>query len=82
MHNPWRLLMTGFGNGLGPVIPETIGSLAAIPFWYLMTSLPWQLYSLVVMVSICTGAYLCHRTVKGMDTYDHSSIAWDEFAGM
>ncbi len=26
-----------------------MGSLAAIPFWYLMTFLPWQLYSLVVM---------------------------------
>ena len=48
MRNPWHLLATGFGSGLSPVVPGTMGSLAAIPFWYLMTFLPWQLYSLVV----------------------------------
>lgn len=55
MRNPWHLLATGFGSGLSPVVPGTMGSLAAIPFWYLMTFLPWQLYSLVVMMSICIG---------------------------
>jgi phosphatidylglycerophosphatase A len=37
MRNPWHLLATGFGSGLSPVVPGTMGSLAAIPFWYLMT---------------------------------------------
>jgi phosphatidylglycerophosphatase A len=58
MLNPWHLLATGFGSGLSPVVPGTMGSLAAIPFWYLMTFLPWQLYSLVVMMGICIGVYL------------------------
>ncbi len=40
MRNPWHLLATGFGSGLSPVVPGTMGSLAAIPFWYLMTFLP------------------------------------------
>ena len=48
MSNPWHLLAVGFGSGLSPIVPGTMGSLAAIPFWYLMTFLPWQLYSLVV----------------------------------
>ena len=78
MRNPWHLLATGFGSGLSPVVPGTMGSLAAIPFWYLMTFLPWQLYSLVVMMSICIGVYLCHRTAKDMGTHDHGSIVWDE----
>ncbi len=82
MRNPWHLLATGFGSGLSPVVPGTMGSLAAIPFWYLMTFLPWQLYSLVVMMSICIGVYLCHRTAKDMGTHDHGSIVWDEFVGM
>ncbi len=81
MRNPWHLLATGFGSGLSPVVPGTMGSLAAIPFWYLMTFLPWQLYSLVVMMSICIGVYLCHRTAKDMGTHDHGSIVWDEVAG-
>lgn len=59
-----------------------MGSLAAIPFWYLMTFLPWQLYSLVVMLGICIGVYLCHQTAKDMGVHDHGSIVWDEFIGM
>ena len=50
MSNPWHLLATGFGSGLSPVVPGTMGSLAAIPFWWLMTYLPQDLYSLVVLV--------------------------------
>ncbi|WP_213977802.1 phosphatidylglycerophosphatase A, partial [Serratia marcescens] len=46
MSNPWHLLATGFGSGLSPVMPGTMGSLAAIPFWLLLIQLPWQLYSL------------------------------------
>ena len=82
MRNPWHVLATGFGSGLSPVVPGTMGSLASIPFWYLMTFLPWQLYSLVVMMSICIGVYICHRTAKDMGTHDHGSIVWDEFVGM
>ena len=52
MSNPWHLLATGFGSGLSPVVPGTMGSLASIPFWYLLTLLPWQLYSLAVMMSM------------------------------
>ncbi len=40
LSNPWHLLATGFGSGLSPWVPGTMGSLAAIPFWYLMTFLP------------------------------------------
>ncbi|MCF3745064.1 phosphatidylglycerophosphatase A, partial [Salmonella enterica] len=55
LSNTWHLLATGFGSGLSPVVTGTMGSLAAIPFWYLMKFLPWQLYSLVVMFGICIG---------------------------
>ena len=82
MSNPWHLLATGFGSGLSPVVPGTMGSLAAIPFWWLMTYLPQDLYSLVVLVGICVGVYLCHRTAKDMGVHDHGSIVWDEFIGM
>ncbi len=79
--NPWHLLATGFGSGLSPWAPGTMGSIAAIPFWLLLIQLPWQLYSLAVMFSICIGVYICHRTAKDMQVHDHGSIVWDEFAG-
>lgn len=82
MRNPCHLLATGFGSGLCPWFPGTMGSLAAIPFWWLMTFLPWQLYSLLVMLAICCGVALCHRTARDMGIHDHGCIVWDEFVGM
>ncbi len=82
MSNPLHLLATGFGSGLSPVMPGTIGSLAAIPFWLLLITLPWKLHLLLVTCSICIGIYLCHNTAKDIKAHDHSSIVWDEFVGM
>jgi phosphatidylglycerophosphatase A len=82
MANPWHLLATGFGSGLSPIMPGTAGSIAAIPFWWLMTLLPLQLYSLLVLIGISVGVYLCHRTARDMGVHDHGSIVWDEFIGM
>lgn len=80
--NPWHLLATGFGSGMFPWIPGTAGSLTAIPFWYVITLLPWQLYFIVVSLSICFGIYCCHQTAKDMGIHDHGCIVWDEFIGM
>nr|WP_268991130.1 phosphatidylglycerophosphatase A [Enterobacillus tribolii] len=82
MSNPWHLLATGFGSGLSPWMPGTMGSIAAIPFWLLLIQLPLQLYSLVVMFSFCIGIYICSRTSRDIGVHDHGSIVWDEFVGM
>ena len=82
LRNPWHLLATGFGSGLSPIIPGTMGSLAAIPFWYVLHFLPLASYSLVVVIGFLIGIYICHRTSKDMGTHDHGSIVWDEFIGM
>ncbi|MGL9769183.1 MAG: phosphatidylglycerophosphatase A [Sodalis sp. (in: enterobacteria)] len=82
LSNPWHLLATGFGSGIFPWMPGTIGSLAAIPIWYLLVLLPWQLYSLAIMFSLCTGVYFCNKTARDMGTHDHGCIVWDEFIGM
>ena len=80
--NPWHLLATGFGSGLSPWMPGTMGSLAAIPFWYLLNLLPVKIYLLLVLLGVSIGVYICHRTAEEMGVHDHSSIVWDEFIGM
>lgn len=83
LRNPWHLLATGFGSGLAPYIPGTVGSLAAIPFGLLFAYyLPTEIFSLVIVFSICIGIYICGRTAKDMAIHDHGSIVWDEFVGM
>ena len=41
MSNPWHLLAVGFGSGLSRSFLVRWGRWRAIPFWYLMTFLPW-----------------------------------------
>ncbi len=82
MRNPCHLLATCFGSGLSSLMPGTIGSLVAIPFWLLLIQLPWQIYLLLLVFSIYLGIYLCHQTTKDIQVHDHTSIVWDEFVGM
>lgn len=81
MSNPWHLLAVGFGSGLSPIVSHD-GVAGGDSLLVSDDFLPWQLYSLVVMLGICIGVYLCHQTAKDMGVHDHGSIVWDEFIGM
>ncbi|WP_082800138.1 phosphatidylglycerophosphatase A [Candidatus Doolittlea endobia] len=82
LSNPCHLLATGFGSGMCPWVPGTIASLVAIPIWCLFVLLPWQLYLLAVLLSLCIGVYCCHQTARDIGVHDHGCIVWDEFVGM
>ncbi|CAH0526686.1 phosphatidylglycerophosphatase A [Vibrio hippocampi] len=81
LKNPWHLLATGFGSGLSPVVPGTMGTLAAIPFYLLLIQLPFWLYCVAVVASCIVGIKICQVTSDDMGVHDHGSIVWDEFAG-
>lgn len=82
MSNPWHLLAVGFGSGLKPNRSRHDGIAGSDSVLVSDDLLPRQLYSLVVMLGICIGVYLCHQTAKDMGVHDHGSIVWDEFIGM
>ncbi len=79
--NPWHLLATGFGSGLSPVVPGTMGTLASVPFYLLLVQLPIWAYIAVIVVSSVIGIKICQITSDDMQVHDHGSIVWDEFAG-
>lgn len=81
MSNPWHLLATGFGSGLSPIIPGTMGTLAAVPFYLLLAHLPVWSYLLLVLLACLVGVKICQVTSTDMQVHDHGSIVWDEFAG-
>ena len=81
LSNPWHLLATGFGSGLSPVVPGTMGTLAAVPFYFLLAQLPFVAYLAVVAVSAVIGVAICQKTSDDMGVHDHGSIVWDEFVG-
>lgn len=79
--NPIHALAFGFGSGLSPKAPGTVGTLAAIPFYLLISSLPLALYIAVLIVTFAVGVYLCDKTSKDLGVHDHPGIVWDEFVG-
>ncbi|WP_261815794.1 phosphatidylglycerophosphatase A [Vibrio gallicus] len=81
LSNPWHLLATGFGSGLSPIIPGTMGTLASIPFYLILVQLPLPAYLLAVVISCIVGIKICDITAQDMGVHDHGSIVWDEFAG-
>lgn len=81
LKNPWHLLATGFGSGLSPVVPGTMGTLAAVPLFLLLAQLPFPIYVVVVLISCLVGIKICQVTSDDMGVHDHGSIVWDEFAG-
>ena len=81
LKNPWHLLATGFGSGLSPVVPGTMGTLAAIPLYLLLVQLPLGWYLAVVLLTFLVGIKICQVTSDDMGVHDHGSIVWDEFAG-
>lgn len=81
LKNPWHLLATGFGSGLSPIIPGTMGTLAAVPVYLLLAQTPLMVYLLLVLISCVVGIKICQVTSDDMGVHDHGSIVWDEFAG-
>ncbi len=81
LKNPWHLLATGFGSGLSPILPGTMGTLAAVPLYLLLVQMPLPLYIMVVFGSCIIGIKICQVTSDDMGVHDHGSIVWDEFSG-
>lgn len=76
-------LAMGFGSGLSPKAPGTMGSLAALLLMYpiaLILPIEWQM--LLVVVAFGVGVFICARAAKAIGTHDHGAIVWDEWVGL
>lgn len=79
--HPAHWLAMGFGAGLSPWAPGTVGTLWAwaayllMAYWLDTTQLAW-----VVAVSLPLGWWACTVTADHMQVNDPSSIVWDEIA--
>lgn len=81
LSKPSIFLATGFGSGLFPVAPGTVGSLAALLI-YFSVGTQTLLYLAVIAVAFFAGIWICDAATSIIGTHDHSSIVWDEFVGM
>ena len=82
MRNPSVLIASGFGAGLAPVAPGTVGSLVGVLFYLLVAGLPLPLYLALVAAMAVSGVWLCERAGKRLGVADHPGIVWDEIVGV
>ncbi|KGE02832.1 phosphatidylglycerophosphatase A family protein [Pseudohaliea rubra] len=83
LRNPAQLAAFGFGSGLSPWAPGTVGTVAAaVIYWYLLAPLPLWAYSAVILAASVGGIWLCGVASRQLGVHDHPGIVWDEFAGL
>ena len=82
MRSPTLMLAFGFGSGLSRYAPGTLGTIAAIPLWWLLTQLSQPLYLGLVLVAAIVGVSICGRAAEQLGVHDHGGIVWDEFVGL
>jgi phosphatidylglycerophosphatase A len=80
LKHPAHFVAFGFGTGLAPKAPGTVGTLLGLPLSWLIefaaTDTPNRLALLVAAFLI--GIWACARTGHALGVPDHGGIVWDE----
>ena len=78
---PSGFLAFGFGAGLSPFAPGTIGTLVAIPFIFGLRSLGDIGFWNTLLLLFVLGVAVCGRASRELGVHDHGGIVWDEMVG-
>lgn len=79
LSDPWHMLALGFGSGLSPWAPGTMGTLFAwATFRALDIALPPSALLLLILISFVIGIVAIEKTGKALGEVDHGAIVWDE----
>lgn len=81
LRNPVQLLAFGFGSGLSPKAPGTVGTLLAVPIYLLIADLSLLHYTLFTVIAGLLGIWICGVASRQLKVHDHPGIVWDEFVG-
>ncbi|MGL4249332.1 MAG: phosphatidylglycerophosphatase A family protein [Aeromonas sp.] len=81
MRNPLHLLAVGFGSGLSPKAPGTMGTIAAIPLYLLVSGLPTPWFIALLLLGFLLGIHICQSATNAIGMPDHGAIVWDEMIG-
>jgi phosphatidylglycerophosphatase A len=71
----------GFGSGIAPIAPGTVGTLFAIPLYLLLRPLPILFYLGFVVAFIAFAVWVSEKVSRDIQFHDHPGMCIDEFAG-
>lgn len=78
--HPAHLIAMGFGTGLAPKAPGTVGTLLAFPIFWLLPDNGME--PIFIALSFLFGIHICSVTGKNLGVPDHGGIVWDEIVAM
>jgi phosphatidylglycerophosphatase A len=75
------LSATGLGVGFSPIVPGTMGTLVAIPFYYFVSSIPSPLYELTLVAFFFFSSWISNQAERYWGKKDDRKIVIDEIMG-
>ena len=78
--HPAHVIAFGFGTGLAPKAPGTVGTLLGLPlFWLVITLAPDLPNQIILLIAaFLLGIWACGRTGLTLGVADHGGMVWDE----
>jgi phosphatidylglycerophosphatase A len=79
LSSPAHLVAMGFGTGLSPFAPGTVGTLLGYPLYWLLVA--WFSPAGILAIAaglFAIGTWACQRTGRALGVADHGSMVWDE----
>ena len=83
LSHPVHWISLGFGSGLSPVMPGTMGTLFGWLSFYVLT-MRWPeiftpiVWGAIIVIGFVAGIWFCDKTGRAMGVPDHGAIVWDE----
>lgn len=81
LRHPIHFLAFGFGFGLSPRAPGTLGALLAVPVYVWTQAWPLAGYLLLVLALFIVGVWICQVTAQDLRIKDPAGVIWDELVG-
>ena len=80
LSDPILFLAFGFGSGLAKKAPGTMGTVAAIPVYWLFAQTNFIAYSVLTAIACIAGIWICGIAANKLAEHDFGGIVWDEVA--
>jgi len=80
--SPAFWVASGFGCGLAPKAPGTVGTLVAVIPWLMFQHLPLPIYIAIVVATFALGVWTAHIVINLVEREDPGVIVIDEFVGL
>lgn len=79
--HPVHWLAFGFGAGLVPWMPGTVGTAVGVPLFVVAARLGPAGYAGVTAAMALLGIWICGASARELGVHDYAGIVWDEVVG-